>query len=305
MHKDFALFTMLTEINPNISINNSKEEFLKSGLNNPKTITEDISKQTNQFESLKFQYLEQEARDKFLRVLLNNDPITIKHEELNKTQIETQQTIQQETMLTLEMNEKQSQVDELTNELLDLNDKYNEKYQRNLELLKRMETLENEMKSIDVDPSLLDEIELDNFTSFEDYIRTQNEKVYEGKSLLRQLDDDMESKNQQVSQNTSTITELNQVLNELLMSSNHTIKSENNNIGKWINEINKILSKFTTIKFDIVINEVIEVIIGTHHLKLDKLNLSLIESNCNVDPVKLDAEDKIESLLKIIVELSS
>lgn len=296
---------MLTEINPNISINNSKEEFLKSGLNNPKTITEDISKQTNQFESLKFQYLEQEARDKFLRVLLNNDPITIKHEELNKTQIETQQTIQQETMLTLEMNEKQSQVDEMTKELLDLNDKFNEKYQRNMELLKKMEHLEKEIDFMDVDKYLLDEVELDNFTSLEDYIRTQNEKVYDGKALLRQLDDDIKYKNQKFAEQSDIISELNQVLNDLLLSNNHSIKSENNNIGKWINEINKILSKFTTVKFDIVINEVIEIIVGSSYFKLEKLNLSLIESNCSIDPIKFDTEDRIDSILKIIVELSS
>ncbi|CAH6722352.1 hypothetical protein CLIB1444_09S01684 [[Candida] jaroonii] len=296
---------MLTEINPNISINNSKEEFLKSGLNNPKTITEDISKQTNQFESLKFQYLEQEARDKFLRVLLNNDPITIKHEELNKTQIETQQTIQQETMLTLEMNEKQSQVDEMTKELLDLNDKFNEKYQRNMELLKKMEHLEKEIDFMDVDKYLLDEVELDNFTSLEDYIRTQNEKVYDGKALLRQLDDDIKYKNQKFAEQSDIISELNQVLNDLLLSNNHSIKSENNNIGKWINEINKILSKFTTVKFDIVINEVIEIIVGSSYFKLEKSNLSLIESNCSIDPIKFDTEDRIDSISKIIVELSS
>lgn len=286
--------------NQNILIVGSKQEFLTK-LVNPKTINDETNKQKSYFNKLKFQYLEQETRDKFLRILLNNE--SIDNTDLNDIQGENQHIKQRLKDLKTQMNDKQSDINEVTNEILELHNNFENKLSQTNEILTRISEIETQINNETIDHELLNDIDITKFNNFDTYLQFENNKLNSDRNKLNQINDDIKYSKVTLGDQQKVINELTPTLQDLILTARNTSgSSDYNNLGKWINEIIKILNNFCNITFDVQVSDFVNLKFGDYFVTLDKQSLNLIDTNCDINKRWFNSGDKIGKLLELLVK---
>ena len=155
MDKEATYFKkQLDELDNDISILSSQKDFqshmnkINETVENPILINDEINFQKENFSKLKFQYLEQETKEKFLRSLFDNPPISIQQEDINKLQEENVHSKQALKALKESMNNKMNDIHEISRETVELNEEYQHKYNETNKMLDEVLRMEEKINSI-------------------------------------------------------------------------------------------------------------------------------------------------------------
>ncbi|CAH2354327.1 putative spindle pole body component Kre28p [[Candida] railenensis] len=113
-------------------------------LYNPTSINEEISFKKELFSKLKFQYLEQETREKFLRAILENPPLYVEQSDIDK-KIESNTELKRD-LKQLKQKQKQLEVEStaLASEVLELREVFQGKARATELMLEEIEEMERE-----------------------------------------------------------------------------------------------------------------------------------------------------------------
>lgn len=127
----------------------AKDQFEDSqiSLTNPELIDDEISQQKSVFSKLKFIYLEQETRDKFLRRISESDI-----QDVNQDEVMNMKSVSERSKLGLKelksnMYIKIGELEELTNNIGQLYENYHDKINDTKSLINEMELLQQEIDS--------------------------------------------------------------------------------------------------------------------------------------------------------------
>lgn len=269
-------------IDTDISINNSKQEFSNIGIENPKLINEEISHQKQKFSKLKFQYLEQETRDKFLRIILNNS-LTITKDDIDRIVQENEQVKSKLKGLKNETTSKQEEISTLTGEINELNQEFELENDNYNNAMKQIQQMEWEIKDIGVDNELVENIDFNKFDNLDSYITKEQQELHHESRKLDELQETIDLTTKLNDNKVSLIHQLNDKLLQinLIKPSAPVENNSYNNLGKWYNEVNRLLMTLVqqdTLKFNIIINEKFIIQINDVELALNRHNLSIEES---------------------------
>lgn len=272
-------------IDTDISINNSKQEFSNIGIENPKLINEEISHQKQKFSKLKFQYLEQETRDKFLRIILNNS-LTITKDDIDRIVQENEQVKSKLKGLKNETTSKQEEISTLTGEINELNQEFELENDNYNNAMKQIQQMESEIKDIGVDNELVENIDFNKFDNLDSYITKEQQELHHETRKLDELQETIDLTTKLNDNKVSLIHQLNEKLLQikLIKPSAPVENNSYNNLGKWYNEVNRLLMTLVqqdTLKFNIIINEKFIIQINDVELALNRQNLFIEESQKN------------------------
>lgn len=301
-----------------LSISNAQEEFLKE-LENPTSVKDEIKYQQDNFSKLKFQYLEQETRDKFLRNLLNNDINgLINNDELVKRQHENGEIKTRLKHLKKTMNGKQADINTISERILQQYHQYHEQLQKNDSLLSDITDLEKKIADIDKELDFNIDLEVedpqtnpDEITEVSDYVNYYHEQVKHTQQIDGQISNELYNKSLTVTEKRLLIETLTARLLELKQNiANKAVsgdtEGEYNDLGKWILEINNLLSKFVNTSIDYQLNshQFQMTINGSYKLVFDINNFMLVDNNFGLDQGTFNlSNDKFRSLLEIIINI--
>lgn len=274
-------------IDTDISINNSKQEFSNIGIENPKLINEEISHQKQKFSKLKFQYLEQETRDKFLRIILNNS-LTITKDDIDRIGKENEQVKSKLKGLKNETTSKQDEISTLTGEINELNQEFELENDSYNSAMQQIQQMESEIKDIGVDNELVENIDFNKFDNLDSYITKEQQELHHETCKLDELQETIGLTTKLNDNKVSLIHQLNEKLLQikLIKPSAPVENNSYNNLGKWYNEVNRLLMTLVqqdTLKFNITINEKFIIQINDVELALNRQDLSIEESQKNID----------------------
>lgn len=306
------------QLEQDISIYNSKQEFQSdpsgagAGLT-PLLLNSQFDQQRQRFERLKFTYLEQETRDKFLRVLLNDERHDLSKMEAGLGPLKEKLKELENTILL-----KQTRVDETIDEVLNLHEKQEIKMSELDHLLEQVSSLETEVNQEGkkeflelfdlVDEEVMNELNEENIVR---YMEDENTNLVMYEDTSKENSQELEKKKMLLRQKQELAHQLEIELNDLakMVASNDResdkSEQENTKIGHWLVKMNKLLGKFTHFRLDSAIKDDLIVLnFGKFEIKLDKYTLQIIESNANIDITSYNlAEDKIHKLLNLISKL--
>lgn len=141
--------TILALLNPQYAILNAQTEFEQSQIKitNPSLINDEFSHQREIFSKLKFIYLEQETRDKFLRRI--SELTTIENIESGDVQLVSEQSLVKKSELKAlknELDEQLIQFKNITQENNDLYKEYETRLEKNNLLLDELSRLDDEVE---------------------------------------------------------------------------------------------------------------------------------------------------------------
>ncbi|KAF3991858.1 hypothetical protein FT663_02010 [Candidozyma haemuli var. vulneris] len=145
--------TDIEQIGKGTSIPQAKEVFenvtntSNSSLQNPGKIKEELTHLKQFLSKLKFQYLEQETRDKFLRSLLIDEK-SISKEDVDKIVGENQQLKQSLKSLKREIEASTEQAENMAEEVVDLNKQLEKRKTEANESLAEVNELQKELDSL-------------------------------------------------------------------------------------------------------------------------------------------------------------
>lgn len=304
-----------------LSIDTAESEFLKE-LENPRSIHDEIKYQKDNFSKLKFQYLEQETRDKFLRNLLNNDINGLtNNEELVKRQQENSEIKAQLKQLKKAMANKQQDINTITETVLQHYHEYQSQLHQNNQLLTDIDDIEAKINDIDKQMDFdFDVIDFegdkvtapDEITEVSDYVSYFHQQLDHTHQVESQVAGELHQKTQTLDEKQKLVNILTEKLQELKdriaknQSGSDPVEGEYNNLGKWMLEINKVLSNFidTTIDYQLTSQEFQLTINKQHKLVFDLKNFLLVANNFNLNQVNFNLNsDKFKALLEIIVNI--
>lgn len=252
----------ILELRGAISISSSKHDFISSidniseGARNPGCVGDEINSRKELFSKLKFQYLEQVTKEKFLRAILETPPVYIEKGDIDAIQEKNASAKTALKEVKSNVQKKMAEIDEVTREVVLLNEEYEAKYkatddtlQSLSELQDRLETLVRNQKpsskkaaeTIMGLPEELSDRDLRNVVpSFQRLLELKENMLY-------QLSNDFNMKNQLQTNQQLHIDKLRAKLESLKTSLKTVDKSEapnsQQNFAQWIKEMNEILLK--------------------------------------------------------------
>lgn len=252
----------LVELRGAISISSSKHDFISSidniseGASNPGCVGDEINSRKELFSKLKFQYLEQVTKEKFLRAILETPPVYIEKGDIDAIQDKNAGAKAALKEVKNNVQKKMAEIDEVTREVVLLNEEYETKYkatdgtlQSFSELQERLEALVRNQKSASKQaadtimglPEELSDRDLRNVVpSFQRLLELKE-------NSLSQLSNDLNMKSQLQTNQQLHIDKLRTKLESLRTSLKTVDKSEvpnsQQNFAQWIKEMNEILLK--------------------------------------------------------------
>ncbi|KAK6456098.1 uncharacterized protein RJT20DRAFT_41677 [Scheffersomyces xylosifermentans] len=231
-------------------------------LSNPKRINEELAYQKEIFSKLKFLYLEQETRDKFLRKISELTTDHIDTNDLRKIEEETIESKQNLKKLKAKMYQQIDDLDIVVDESYELYEQYEQKIAIANNLLGDISNLEEELEDLINDQELFDDSQIANdilqsgteVSTIDQIVQLKKQELGRQQSELSILVRDLESKrmlneNQQkyIDSSTRKLEEL-----QVLMSNSNSSKSlpddRFQNYAKWCQGMSDIIIKFTDLK---------------------------------------------------------
>lgn len=301
MDKEATYFKkLLDELDNDVSILSAQKDFqshmnkINETVENPILINDEINFQKENFSKLKFQYLEQETKEKFLRSLFDNPPISIQQVDINKLQEENIHSKQALRELKESMNSKMNDIHEISRETVELNEEYQHKYNETSKMLDEVERMEEKINSIidnqqdeakEIIKSLIDlssgmkEKDLTNLmarannNSLQDYItapQSSNEL-----HLKKQLNENQQQHLQKLQEKLTALKF------KLLNVEDNKEPNDNQFYAQWVKEMNEILislNDLSYIKFEFVNNTDLKLTVNNHRVLLNK-NFDILNTN--------------------------
>lgn len=241
-----------------ISILQAKEEFDNSrcNLDNPNLIKEEVEYQKEIFSKLKFQYLEQETRDKFLRRISENDDIEIGRQNVDDIAIEAGEKKQQLKRLKLDLSSKIRDLEEIIEENITLNEEMNTKKESCDKYIEEIETMETEIDDLIEQNSPLEK-EIINCIEVEKDIDVEDLKNYSSGTLereeikLKRLNNEINLRKQMMEDQQQYLQELHEMSSKLDQSLNDIEPNKTPNksqiYAKWCKEMNDLFARIANI----------------------------------------------------------
>ncbi|CAG88546.2 DEHA2E22176p [Debaryomyces hansenii CBS767] len=293
MDKEATYFKkQLDELDNDISILSSQKDFqshmnkINETVENPILINDEINFQKENFSKLKFQYLEQETKEKFLRSLFDNPPISIQQEDINKLQEENVHSKQALKALKESMNNKMNDIHEISRETVELNEEYQHKYNETNKMLDEVLRMEEKINSIidnqqdetkEIIKSLID---LSSGMKEKDLTKimiSASNKSLQDYTTAPQSSNELHLKNQLNENQQQHLQKLQEKLTALKfnLSNAEDNKEPNDNqfYAQWVKEMNEILiglNDLSYIKFEFVDNTDLKLIVNNHNVVLNK-----------------------------------
>ncbi|KAK6204620.1 uncharacterized protein RJT21DRAFT_117071 [Scheffersomyces amazonensis] len=268
-----SLDTIRSEVQESKSyyILSAQDEFESSTNINPKVIEEELAYKKHIFSKLKFLYLEQETRDKFLRRIseISSDEL----EQLNAS--DELKNIEQETIdskvilkeLKNTMNERISDLQQLCTTNMDLYNEYTTKNNQTQEVIHHIDQLNTDIDGLlneFEDKELIDQLstqETSEDSNIESIRNSKQSMVNDERTRMQDLDTELElsrstlkSHEQSIQQLQAKLDELQQVADKYTQDHepqaqvhNQRLVDKYQNYAKWCKEMNDILVRLTGI----------------------------------------------------------
>lgn len=290
----------LDELDHDISILSSQKDFqshmnkINETVENPILINDEINFQKENFSKLKFQYLEQETKEKFLRSLFDNPPISIQQEDINKLQEENVHSKQALKALKESMNNKMNDIHEISRVTVELNEEYQNKYNETNKMLDEVIRMEEKINSIidnqqdetkEIIKSLID---LSSGMKEKDLTKimiSASNKSLQDYTTAPQSGNELHLKNQLNENQQQHLQKLQEKLTalkfNLLNVEDNKEPNDNQFYAQWVKEMNEILislNGLSYIKFEFVDNTDLKLIVNNHNVLLNK-NFDILNKN--------------------------
>lgn len=126
-------------------------------IENPLVVNEEINFKKEEFAKLKFQYLEQETREKFLRAILSSPPLYVEQKDIDEYEAQNREKKAQLKSLKTSMNTTLQNIQEKNSQNVSLYQDLLAKLNDTDELLKEISDMESSLRSLfPNDPQLVD-----------------------------------------------------------------------------------------------------------------------------------------------------
>lgn len=242
-----------TALPNNEASGNPIDEVLTKRISNPTLIDEEIAYYKQYLSKLKFLYLEQETRDKFLRRILIDKRLDISNEEITTITEENNELKANLKQLKGEIDTVISKIEGLTNEIIESNQIYRQKSteingltteidQMNAQLTGLINEIENNEDNL-----LLFNLQksVRNFTvvNFDRILEISNHQLTSNITQYQALSEQIEAKFAEHSGKANIISELNLALQSLI-DSGSSAPDTSNESQIWahlLNQLNQLL----------------------------------------------------------------
>lgn len=268
-NKSVSLKRRLDEISQNnseFSISIAQQEFENSNIRlvNPLRINDEVVYQKDIFSKLKFIYLEQETRDKFLRKISELTVDSIDKNDIKNIEQESMERKATFKKLKGELNGEVDRVEQLTNEVVSLYQELETKLQLTDKVIDEISSLEKEIDAIIGEEAASDdhnqlmkcmlETESREKNNFDELLAKNEQELSVQYTYLNKLVEESnekkkldQSQRQLIENLVTKISELNLVLAGF--KSVDTDQGDEIQIfGKWCKEMNEIILKFTDLQ---------------------------------------------------------
>ncbi|CUM56830.1 unnamed protein product [Debaryomyces tyrocola] len=293
MDKETTYFKkQLDELDNDVSILSSQRDFqshmnkINETVENPLLIKDEINFQKENFSKLKFQYLEQETKEKFLRSLFDNPPKSIQQEDINKLQEENVHSKQELKALKESMNYKMNDIHEISRETVELNEEYQHKYNETSKMLDEVQRMEEKINSIidnqqdetkEIIKSLIDLSSGMKEKDLTKIMTRANNQSLQDYTTAPQSSNELHLKSQLNENQQQHLKKLQEKLTalkfKLLNAEDNKEPNHNQFYAQWVKEMNEILislNDLSYIKFEFVDNANLKLIVNNHSVLLNK-----------------------------------
>lgn len=324
-NNDLNLSNNTTTTTPNTSITNSTTSISSKRLNDPTLIDEEISYFEQYLSKLKFLYLEQETRDKFLRNLLieseGDKSITDQDlQDINKLNTESKTKLKS---LKDEINKHIEKINESSSEVIDLNKSYNQKLNETNQYISEISAMESNLNSILTDIENNEDhlilfnlqksiINDEKIIDFNKIIEISNNQLLNDINTFEDLNNQIILKHKENEFKLKFINELNIKLSSLINNQNELLTNDSKNdssqiFAQLIKQLNELLLNFVTDDKDIKIQ--INKIGANYQLLIKNWNV-LLDSNLkilnflSVDENQVNLKSNLSSYDKVIKDIN-
>ncbi|ODV80110.1 uncharacterized protein CANTADRAFT_25828 [Suhomyces tanzawaensis NRRL Y-17324] len=238
----------------------SQQEFESSNitLQNPKSIDEEIERQKEIFSKLKFIYLEQETRDKFLRKISELTSDEIDKNDVKLIEADCMEKKAEFKTLKNGMNQQLQSLHQVTIDSVDLYEVYQQKKQKTQELIDSVADLEKEIDKIFEEGQLVGDqfLSLAQYasedTNLEQVLDLNNQELQREKVQNSQLENELIQRESDLAAQQATIELAVAKLRDLKVlaqsSQPYATDDKLQKYAKWCKEMNEILVKFTDLQ---------------------------------------------------------
>ncbi|CCE88995.1 Piso0_001790 [Millerozyma farinosa CBS 7064] len=252
----------LVESRGAISISSSKHDFISSidniseGARNPGCVGDEINSRKELFSKLKFQYLEQVTKEKFLRAILETPPVYIEKGDIDAIQEKNDSAKAALKEVKNNVQKKMAEIDEVTREVVSLNEEYETKYKATDDTLQSFSELQDRLDALVRNQKPASKQAAETMMGLPEELSDRDlrnvvpsfQRLLESKeNSLSQLSNDFNMKNQLQTNQQLHIDKLRTKLESLRTSLKTVDKSEvpnsQQNFAQWIKEMNEILLK--------------------------------------------------------------
>lgn len=313
-------------INNNVSILSSQKDFeehmgkINDSIENPTTINEEINYQKESFSKLKFQYLEQETKEKFLRSLFDNPPLSVDQGDINNLQEENTHSKQFLKGLKESMDIKMKDIHELSREVIQLNEEFEYKNNETNKILDEFQRIETKLNLVidnqqdDTKEIIKSLIEISRDMNDKDLTKimtNSDDKLVEIENRKAQSNKDFHLKTQLNENQQQHIQKLHEKLYLLRTNLQNVDRdekpSDNQFFAQWVKEMNEIminLNGLSQIQFQFDNRDDLKLVVNDYNIILNK-KFHILNDNAlkrfNEIVLKINSNDnKMENFLVLI-----
>ncbi|CUM68531.1 uncharacterized protein PRCAT00006257001 [Priceomyces carsonii] len=241
------------------SILSLKSEFenLQSKLDNPLLVNEEFKYQKEVFSKLKFQYLEQETRDKFLRKISESNDEDISREDVDGMEGETMEKKRELKDLKSQLNNRISDLQATSEEVVKLYDDLNIKIRHTRDKVGEAEHLESQINDLLKSQApekreLINNLDIESQIDIDATMDVYNQILSDRGAKLRGIGNDINLKRQILANHEQQLhniaTKVNNLQQHILDMSPDQNLSKTQLFAKWCKEMNGLLLNFTNVK---------------------------------------------------------
>lgn len=231
----------------------AKQEFEESTakLNGPDVVDDEIARQKSVFSKLKFLYLEQETRDKFLRKISELDALVLSEEDLSQVEQATVHGKENLKQLKLKMNQQIGDLTELTKETNHLYSVYTSAVNETNGLIDEISQLESELDEIMNESQYKLILEMESApANIGEYVQLNEQELRREKQRLDTIESQIVLQEQENARKMREIDELRVSLGTLqrrLTEVPQRVDDESQLYARWCDDTNEILKRFTNL----------------------------------------------------------
>lgn len=273
------------------SIFKSTIESSSSNLTDPRQIKEEIAFLKEFCSKLKFQYLEQETRDKFLRLLLTEDGHDVSADNLDQIVKENVALKNALKQLKTEMESVLEKSDAMAEEVVSLHRSYNSRRAEVDEALAGVDSLQKELDALLQDPDNENHVALFNVKRLidtediglneaisiaETAVTLESQVLSELERAVERTKDEHSTKNKFITNLKESLARLQALVDQEALRPKKDIDPEQA-YAQWLRELNSMIEKFVPVQVEVESKNDFNVLkVGLTHLKLDR-HLNILE----------------------------